>query len=136
MREIAVALNCLLPLACDQLPQLLCERDHFGQSNFRSTVTKPPPNNFRNFNNRHNVGSLDVATIQRRFHDVPHCSPGKRATRMPHPQSMASGDLTITLSRVGSFRAGRHGDYAQTSHVLDLLWLYRFAASGFDIGAV
>jgi hypothetical protein len=55
---------------------------------------------------------------------------------MPHPQSMASGDLTITLSRVGSFRAGRHGDYAQTSHVLDLLWLYRFAASGFDIGAV
>ena len=33
---------------------------------------------------------------------------------------MASGDLTITLSRVGSFRAERHGDYdAQTSHVLD-----------------
>jgi hypothetical protein len=37
-----------------------------------------------------------------------------------HPQSMASGDLLITLSRVGSFRAGRHGDYyAQTFHVLD-----------------
>jgi len=33
---------------------------------------------------------------------------------------MASGDLTITLSCVGSFRAGRHEDhYAQTSHVLD-----------------
>jgi hypothetical protein len=33
---------------------------------------------------------------------------------------MASDDLTITLSRVGSFRAGRHGDhYAQTSHLLD-----------------
>jgi len=29
---------------------------------------------------------------------------------MPNPKSMASGDLTITLSRVGSFRAGRHGD--------------------------
>ena len=28
-------------------------------------------------------------------------------TRMPHPKSMASGDLMITLSRVGSFRAGR-----------------------------
>jgi hypothetical protein len=26
-------------------------------------------------------------------------------------QSMASGDLLITLSRVGSFRAGRHGDH-------------------------
>jgi hypothetical protein len=37
-----------------------------------------------------------------------------------HPQSMASGDLTITPCRVGSFRAGRHGDHdAQTSHVLD-----------------
>jgi hypothetical protein len=35
-------------------------------------------------------------------------------------QSMASGDLLITLCRVGSFRAGRHGDFdAQTSHVLD-----------------
>jgi hypothetical protein len=45
----------------------------------------------------------------------------KRTTRMPaNPKSMASGDLTITLNRVGSFRAGRHGDrYAQTSHVLD-----------------
>jgi hypothetical protein len=33
-------------------------------------------------------------------------------------KSMASGDLTITLSRVGSFRAGRHGDHnARTSHL-------------------
>jgi hypothetical protein len=31
---------------------------------------------------------------------------------MPNLKSMASGDLTITLSRVGSFRAGRHGDAA------------------------
>jgi hypothetical protein len=39
---------------------------------------------------------------------------------MPNRKSMASGDLTITLIRVGSFRAGRHGDHhAQTSHVLD-----------------
>jgi hypothetical protein len=38
---------------------------------------------------------------------------------MPNPKSMASGDLTITLIRVRSFRAGRHGDnYAQTSQVL------------------
>jgi hypothetical protein len=29
---------------------------------------------------------------------------------MPNLKSMASGDLVITLSRVGSFRAGRHGD--------------------------
>jgi hypothetical protein len=29
---------------------------------------------------------------------------------MPNLKSMASGDLTITLCRVGSFRAGRHGD--------------------------
>jgi hypothetical protein len=28
-----------------------------------------------------------------------------------HPKSMASGDLLITLSRVGSFRAGRHGAF-------------------------
>jgi hypothetical protein len=30
---------------------------------------------------------------------------------MPKSQSMASGDLLITLSRVGSFRAGRHGAF-------------------------
>jgi hypothetical protein len=29
---------------------------------------------------------------------------------MSKSKSMASGDLTITLFRVGSFRAGRHGD--------------------------
>ena len=32
---------------------------------------------------------------------------------------MASGDLTITLSRVGSFRAGRHGDYGAHSQAFD-----------------
>jgi hypothetical protein len=41
---------------------------------------------------------------------------------MPHLQSMASGDLLITLCRVGSFRAGRHGDHdAQTSFTLDCI---------------
>ncbi len=35
-------------------------------------------------------------------------------------QSMASGDLTITLSRVGSFRAGRHGDLDAHSQAFDI----------------
>jgi hypothetical protein len=51
---------------------------------------------------------------------IPHCSTGKASDADAHLKSVASVDLTIALSRVGSFRAGRHGDrHAQTSHVLD-----------------
>jgi hypothetical protein len=37
---------------------------------------------------------------------IPALFARKRTTRMPYIKSMAPGDLTITLSRVGSFRAG------------------------------
>jgi len=33
---------------------------------------------------------------------------------------MAFGNLTITLSRAGSFRAGRHGDYDAHSQAFDI----------------
>jgi hypothetical protein len=70
---------------------------------------------------RPQLRSPGVAAIQRHTHYARIARPERAATRTPaNSQSMASGDLTITLSRVGSLRAGRRGDhYVQTSHVLN-----------------
>jgi hypothetical protein len=66
-------------------------------------------NNLRNFTNLRNIRSPAVVLFHDTFTMPRIVRPEGERRGCPHSQSMASGDLTITLSRVGSFRAERHG---------------------------
>jgi hypothetical protein len=55
---------------------------------------------------------------------------------MPNPQSMASGDLLITLSRVGSFRAGRHGDLMRKLLTFLIAAIFSISVSASSFGSM
>jgi hypothetical protein len=75
--------------------------------------------NLRNLSKIRYISSLDVATTSRR-RTIRTLLDRKSERRGCPSKCMASGEILITPSRVGSFRAGRHVDhYAKTSHVFD-----------------